>query len=299
MPSFFHKLKVSLWLILAMILLPALASVSVGVLILVFYREAWDVAFGVLVLSFAMFSIVGSLTTVYLLRRSAHFAQLQSDLIARISHDFRSPLTSIRITLDTIRSGRGRDPGDQERCLEALAAESERLEGLVEQVLTLRHMERAAPAETVRPQDVEVLVREALEPFSLDAEYMSRVVLVVESDLPQVVADSDAVVEAVRNLVENALKFGEGEVSVGLRYEGGVEIVVRDQNKPIPGEAQKRIFRRFERGQGDKPGTGLGLAIARQVAENHGGDLSLSVSKAGNTFTLALPKLVDQLRRTG
>lgn len=293
-----YKWKVSLWLILATILLPAIASVSVGVLILVFYREAWDVAFGVLVLCFAVFSIVGSSITVFMLRRSARFVQLQSDFIARISHDFRTPLTSIRMYVDTMRGGRVKDAEDQRRCFEVLTAETQRLERLVEQVLTLRHMERSSsPNEQQGAEDPEALVREALEPFALDSTHGPRVELSAEPHLPRVLADADAVVEAVRNLVENALKFGEGQVVVGLRHEGGIAITVRDHNAPIPKKARKRIFKRFHREEGDAPGTGLGLAIARRVAEQHGGDLRLSVSETGNAFTLTLPQIIGEGRR--
>ena len=291
------KWRAAFWLLLSSVLVPALLTVAVGILILVFYTEAKEVAFGVLVLCFSVFATVGSFITVFLLRRSARLAQLQTDFIANISHEFRTPLTSIKLFVETLRQNRVTDPEERARCLALLAKETARMEQLVNQVLTWRNAERSSDDYVMSVQDPEAIVTGALAPFYMDEEQGRRLEVVVEPDLPTVVADGNATSEAVRNLVGNALKYSEdGSVVVTLRsYGEGIAISVRDPGPEIPSKEHKRIFKRFYRVPGtNKQGTGLGLAIARHVAEAHGGTLDLrSSARAGNVFTLRLPQLAD------
>jgi len=288
--------RTSLWLLLSTVLIPAALTISVGILILVFYRAAWDVAFGVLVLCFAVFAVTGSSITVFILRRTARLAQLQAEFIANISHDFRTPLTSIRLFVETLRSGRVQDPAEQEQCLEHLARETERMERLVQQVLTFRRVEQARGL-GFEPEAPAELVERALQPFELDEAAAARLELVVEPHLPRVLVDGGAVVDAIRNLVENALKYSTnpGPVVVTLRSDGeAVAISVRDQGPAIPKREQRRIFKRFHRAAGTgKPGSGLGLSIASEIARAHGGRLDLRCSEdMGNVFNLRLPLVV-------
>ena len=288
-----HSLKwsrISLWLLVATVIVPALLSLSVGILILVFYRESWDVAFGVLVLCFAVFAIAGATLTVLLLGRASRLARLQAEFIARISHDFRTPLTAIRLLVDTLRAGKVADPTRHAECLEVLARETERMERLVEQALTWRHVQRASLQVAHSAVAPEELVADALAPLKLEARWSERILVAVEPALPAASVDAGAVIEALRNLVENALKHTEGTVVVGARAQsGGVAFSVRDQGPAIPRRERKRIFAGFHRLNPSKSsGSGLGLAIAREVARNHGGAIDLEVL-GGNIFTLRLP----------
>jgi two-component system phosphate regulon sensor histidine kinase PhoR len=294
----FFKWRTALWLLLSTVLLPAVFTMTVGILILVFYRESWDVAFGVLVLCFAVFAVVGSSFTVFLLRRQGQLAQMQAEFIANISHDFRTPLTSIRMFVDTLRAGRVSDPDEQARCLQILDKEAATMERLVNRVLTFRQLDRAEASVKLSPQDPEELVRSAMAPLEMEQEVARRLELVVEPHLPRIMADRDMLVEAIRNLVTNALKYsGEGAVVVTIRsYGEGVAVSVRDHGPAIPRGEQPHIFKRFYRVLGSgKAGTGLGLSIAKQAAQAHGGDLVLKSARGmGNQFTLRLP-LVEPL----
>lgn len=293
----------TLWLILSTVLIPALLSITVGILILVFYRESWDVAFGVLVLCFAFFAVVGSFITVFLLRRTSRLAQLQAEFIANISHDFRTPLTSIRMFVETLLQDRVTDPEERRRCLKTLDREARRMEQLVQRVLTFRQVERITKEGlNLSRHEPGQLILDALAPLEVDQVAASRLELVVEPQLPDVQVDHDMMVEAVRNLVSNALKYsGDGAVVITLRNDGeGIAISVRDQGTSIPKRAQKRIFRRFYRVPGTgQSGSGLGLAIARHAAVAHGGSLDLKSSRgAGNVFTLRFP-LQEQVGAPG
>jgi signal transduction histidine kinase len=169
------------------------------------------------------------------------------------------------------------------------------MERLVQQVLTFRRVEHARGL-GLEPEAPAELVERALQPFTLDEASAERLELVVEPHLPRVLADGDAVVDAIRNLVENALKYSTnpGPVVVTLRSDGeGIAVSVRDQGPAIPSREQRRIFKRFYRAATGKPGSGLGLAIARQIARAHGGRLDLRCSEdMGNVFNLRLPLVV-------
>lgn len=288
--------RTTAWLLISTVLLPAVASVSVGILILVFYREAWDVASGVLVLCFAVFAVIGSLITVFLLRKVSHLTRLQAEFIARMSHDFRTPLTAIKLFVETLRAGKVDDPAEQARCLDVLARETERMERLVEHVLSWRSIDSKGPLlEAVTPEAPEELIRAALAPYiaELDPASAKRIEVVIEPRLPQVVVERDSIVEALRNLVQNALKYSSEAVIVSVRFDKGIVFSVRDSGEPIPRKARRQIFHRFYRAPGTRvAGSGLGLTISRRIAEVHGGSLELEVSQVGNTFVLRLPSVV-------
>ena len=243
---------------------------------------------------FATAAIVGSSITVFLIRRTARLTQLQSDFVANISHDFRTPLTSIRMFVDTLRAGKVTDPEERNRCLELLAQETERMEALVNRVLTWRTMERAGGGYRLSPQDPAQILNQALGPFRIDPALDARLKVVEEPHIRPVMADKNALVEALRNLFDNAFRYGGGgPIVITLRSDGeGAAFSVRDQGTPIPPKEQRKIFKRFYRAaSNEKPGTGLGLAIVQHVAQAHGGsvDVRSGSGAAGNVFTLRLP----------
>ncbi len=287
----------AIWLLLSTVFMPAVLTICVGILILVFYREAWDVAFGVLVMCFSVFAIMGSSITLYLMRRIEHLTRLQSEFIANISHDFRTPLTSIKMFVETLQSGRIQDDAEIKRCLDVMARETEHMERLIQRVLAFRQIDQENVDLKITGFDPSILFREALEPYFLDPVCKKRLEMVVEPNLPRILVDRDLILEAMRNLVDNALKYsGVSPVIVTLRNDGkGIAISVRDQGKLIPRREQKRIFKRFYRGTSVKTsGSGLGLSIAKHAAEAHGGRLTLTCTKElGNIFTFTLPHTVS------
>jgi two-component system phosphate regulon sensor histidine kinase PhoR len=289
------KWRTAFWLVLSTVFVPALLTISVGILILVYYRESWDVAFGILVLCFAVFAVVGSTITIFLLLHQGRLAALQSEFIANTSHELRTPLTSIRMFVDTLRSGRVKDTEEEARCLDLLAQETERMQLLVERLLTFRALEKPKSGIELAPVATRELVRQAISPWAdLDNERCARIEVVEEPGLPLVMAESESIVEAIRNLVGNALKYTEGSIIITQRLDGeGIAISVRDQGHAIPHKERKRIFKRFYRLAGTgKQGSGIGLAIARRAAEAHGGSLDLKSSEGvGNVFTLRLPQV--------
>ncbi|MGD8894910.1 MAG: HAMP domain-containing sensor histidine kinase [Acidobacteriota bacterium] len=241
---------------------------------------------GVLWLS-ALAGIVGLFVLRRALAREARAVARERAFLAGVTHEFRSPLASIRVLGETLARGRG-----EPREYGALVAqEGQRLEGLVERVLTLTRVEQVLRPGPVDPAE---LLREVMTLVRSRAERRnSRVECRVDDPLPECWWDAEAVRRALLNLVDNAISHGrEGErVQVSADSDGSeVRLCVADDGPGIAGTERRRIFGRFERGSTEAPGTGLGLFLVEEVARAHGGRVDLETAEGqGSTFTLVLP----------
>ena len=281
-------------------LVPAVLTVSAGIVSLVLWSDASDIVVGVLVISFATMVLGATITTLVVLARFNRLARLQADFVANISHELRTPLTSIRLFAETLRLGRAQTPEEVDGCLQALTVETDRLSALIERALRWRHMESGAAAPPRRPERLEDIVHDALRP--LDAQFRAQgtaLELSAEGILPPVLADRSGLADAIRNVVHNALQYGghAGPVEVRLWAKGEERVLVevRDRGPGIPKGELKQVFDRFFRGDGARgdprrPGTGLGLAIARHVTRAHGGSVTVESPPGwGTRVCLELP----------
>ena len=283
-------------MLFGMVVVPALLSLTVGIVALALWREAFDIVFGVLILSFGAMAIAGGTAAVGFVRRNAQLAELQADFVANVSHELRTPLAGIRLVTETLEAGRGDDPARLAVLTEMLGDEVRRLEDLVERVLAWRHIDsgQVAPAE---PIAVGPLVSEAIAGISRLPEAREATFEVAPADdLPPILGDRAMLLHALRNLVHNAVKFGaeRGPIEISVRHEGPhVVMTVRDYGPGIAPAEQKRIFERFYRGKADRVrvrGTGLGLDIVKSVVEDHRGAVEVdSALGRGAAFTIRLP----------
>ncbi|MBI3322465.1 MAG: PAS domain-containing protein [Candidatus Omnitrophica bacterium] len=224
--------------------------------------------------------------------------RMRTEFVANVSHELKTPLTTIQGAVETLLDGAADDPKNRRAFLEAIREESERLHRLVEDLLTLASVEsrRAGPArETV---EMGPFLRELLKRYDALAR-RRQIALSLESQpgLPPVRADRDHLVQAIGNLLDNAIKYNRagGSVALRARREGdALAVEVEDTGIGIPPEDLPRIFERFYRvdkaRSRETGGTGLGLSIVKHVAEAHGGSVSVeSRPGQGSRFTLKLP----------
>jgi signal transduction histidine kinase len=232
------------------------------------------------------------------IRREADVARLQADFVAAVSHEFRSPLTTVRQLTELLESNRLPSEERRIRYYRVLAGETARLQRLVETLLNFGRIEAGAMRyrfDTVNATDLVRAVIREMEPFAYDAgmriDFAAR-------DTPLFVrADKDALGVAVRNLVDNAIKYSPGQSSIGVECAAAddqILIRVIDFGPGIPASEQRTIFDKFVRGQaavnGNVKGTGVGLSMVKQIVLAHGGEVRLqSVVGGGNTFTIRLP----------
>ena len=212
-------------------------------------------------------------------------------LVSKVSHELRTPLTSIRMFTETLTLRRG-DQAAEDRCIEALAKESTRLQELIDRLLDWGRMEAGRRVFELRPQVVSTIVEEALAAFEPTRERRGlELGIEVALDLPAVWCDRGAVVDALVNLLSNAYKYGgqPRHIRIGASlHERGVAISVRDNGKGIARAEHKRIFEKFYRVDDllsrQQEGSGLGLAIVQHVARAHRGKSRSTSSGKVSTF---------------
>lgn len=216
------------------------------------------------------------------------------EFTANVTHELKTPLTSIKGFTDMLTSGMVTDPADQKRFLTMISVEADRLIGLINDVLKLSELESAVIPQPGQRADMALVARDVadlLRPVAGD------ITLTVEGDSVQAAIPEGRLREVILNLAENAVKYNRpgGSVTIGVEARGDKALLtVADTGIGIPAEAQSRVFERFyrvDKGRSKKVGgTGLGLAIVKHIVQIYGGEISLaSVLGQGTTITVTLP----------
>jgi len=242
---------------------------------------------GVLWLS-AVAGVAGLFVLRRALAREAHAMARERAFLAGVTHELRAPLTTIRVLGETLADGRG-EPREYGTLV---AQESQRLEALVERVLTLTRVEQLPRFDRVDPGE---LLCSAVALVRPRAERRATLVECrVDQAPPACRWDGEAVRRALLNLLDNAVVHGRqgGHVVASVVASADeVRLEVRDDGPGIGRSDGHRIFGRFERGRTEAPGTGLGLYLVEEVARAHGGRVDLATGEGrGASFTLVLPR---------
>lgn len=292
------RFRRQMWLGGIFVLSAAAALVVVGILILVFQRATVDITFGVLILAFCVALLVGAVVLVVSLKRATDLSQLQLDFLSKVSHEFRTPLTSIRLFTQTLLEPRPLNEEQRRQCLQMLDQEGERLSTMIGRLLDFGRMEAGKMAYHRQPERVDAVVETALRAFE-PIRLREHVDLAtdIQPDLPPILADRAMLSQAMLNLLQNAAKYGGDARSIALtcRAENGrVALSVADRGPGIPRRERRRIFERFyridDRLSRKQEGSGLGLAIVRHVAQAHGGTVVVrNRPDGGAEFSILLP----------
>jgi two-component system, OmpR family, phosphate regulon sensor histidine kinase PhoR len=236
--------------------------------------------------------------------RARELAQLKSDFVSTVSHELKTPLTSIRMFAEMLEQGVAQgDPGKLARYHRVIVQESQRLGLLIANLLDYAQIERGTRRYTPTREAIGPLARHAVATFDSlrDPDGPGRNPLGVavsdEAMRAEIDVDRDVVVGAVLNLLANAAKYGAGrpvEVEVGAGVDAAW-IAVRDHGPGIPPAEQARIFREFYRApeayRSGVEGTGLGLALVKRHIEALGGTVEVASRLGeGATFTIRLPR---------
>ncbi len=223
---------------------------------------------------------------------------VKTDFVSNVSHELKTPLTSIALYAELLAGGRAGERSGEFG--QTILREARRLQGLIEGLLGFARGEAGAGILRKEPLDLGALAREACRSFEALA-VRRRIDFAVDVTPVWVTGDAGLLRPVVENLVDNAFKYGRdgGYVHVSLSAEGTDAVLrVRDDGPGIPLEDQPRVFERFYRGGGELTrtvaGTGLGLAIVRRNVEFHGGEVVLHSGEGrGTTFEIRLP-LVEE-----
>ena len=249
---------------------------------------------GLLVVAIA----IGGWLIVADLKRQLTLARQKTDFVSNVSHELKTPLTSIRMFSELLAEGRVQAPERQKQFLSIITAETARLTRLINNVLDFAKLERGEKKYQCEPVDVAELARETCETYRAHLEGSG---LTFQCDLPKqsltVQADRDALAQVLVNLLSNAEKYGGEKKQIDLAAErngGSVAVRVMDRGAGVPAGCEEKIFEQFFRAHDSLSsgiqGSGLGLTLARQIARAHGGDVTYSRREGGGScFTLRLP----------
>ncbi|MCB2214264.1 HAMP domain-containing histidine kinase [bacterium] len=225
--------------------------------------------------------------------------QSQKDFIANVSHDLKTPLTSIQGFARALQDGTAQSETELAQAASVIQSESERMHRLIQALLTLTKMDAGMADFRLRPMDITPLLEAAQYNFTPRAEAMGIQFTTTFTDLPvQIMCDPDRLMQVLDNLLDNAMKFTEAGGRVTLTsqvVEDYLEIHVIDNGQGIPPDEQKRIFERFyqvdkARPGGEVRGYGLGLSISQQIVAAHGGTLSVTSQPGeGSHFVVKIP----------
>jgi NtrC-family two-component system sensor histidine kinase KinB len=222
--------------------------------------------------------------------------EIKKDLFSTISHQLKTPLTSIRMALHLLMEENvGSLNEKQADLLVSARDESDRLNGIIEDLLDISRLESGNVRLSLAAVSPYTLVEEASAPFFRQAQDRGvRLEIDLPSDLPDVCADRSRILYVFANLLSNAIKYSPvgGEVRLTARMEGEkILFSVTDNGRGIPRNYQKRIFEKFFRvpDQKEEGGVGLGLSIAKEIVTAHHGQISFSSGEGqGTTFTFSL-----------
>ncbi len=220
------------------------------------------------------------------------------EFVANVSHEMRTPLTSIKGACETILADKDMEPKMEEFFLTMAIDECDRMTRIVSDLLVLSRLDNRRTNWSIESFDPANMLTHVCEVMRVDAEAHShKLSCSFDGRLPEITADKERIEQVVINIISNAVKYTPdgGNISLSARYAGkGVEIRVSDTGMGIPEEDIPHIFERFYRVEKSRTsetgGTGLGLAIAKEIVEAHGGNISMT-SKVGrgSTVTIWLP----------
>jgi two-component system phosphate regulon sensor histidine kinase PhoR len=240
----------------------------------------------------------GTILVFHDVTRLKQLERTREDFVANVSHELRTPLSLIKGYVETLLDGARDNPEVAERFLKIIDRNTQRLDLLIQDLLTISALESGRMKLNLQPVELRSLVEKIFTDLHSRAENKD---IKLVNDLPEFVAHADAhrLEQVLANLVDNAIKYGrtQGTVSIGGRVgdmPGQLEIFVRDDGPGIPTESLDRVFERFYRvdkaRSREQGGTGLGLSIVKHIIHNHGGKVwAKSEPGKGATFFFTLP----------
>jgi signal transduction histidine kinase len=219
----------------------------------------------------------------------------RADLVSTVAHELRSPLTSVKGFTATLLAKWDRFNDEQKQLmLQTVNADADRVTRLLTELLDVSRIDAGRLEMRKQVIDLPGAVHKAVAGRVADGEPEDRFVVELRGELPEIWADPDKIDQVVGNLVENALRHGDGTVTItvspySLDGAAAAEVVVDDEGEGIPPETAARVFTRFWRGNRGR-GTGLGLYIVKGLVEAHGGSVEVGRADSGGArFRFVLP----------
>ncbi|PIU41379.1 MAG: PAS domain-containing sensor histidine kinase [Candidatus Omnitrophica bacterium CG07_land_8_20_14_0_80_42_15] len=243
-------------------------------------------------------SINGCLAVIHDITEMRRLETMRSDFVANVSHELKTPLTSIKGFVETLLEGALDDKENNRNFLKIIYDHTERLNNLVEDLLSLSHLESKEIILNKKSFNLRQQLEEAISTFKAQ---LKKNGIEVKNELPisiSVTADQDRMEQVFTNLIDNAIKFNKEKGAIRIYIQevnGKIKVFVEDKGIGIPEKDIPRIFERFYRVDKARSrelgGTGLGLSIVKHIVELHGGNVGVeSAEGLGSKFWFTIPK---------
>ncbi len=242
--------------------------------------------------------VAGLALTYRSVSKEVELARLKSDFVSNVSHELRTPLSLIRLYAETLELGRIKTQEKAQEYYRIVREESERLSALINNILDFSRIEAGRKEYDFRRTDIAELVSNTLDAYRYQIEQQGFALeQIIDSNIPPVCVDREAVARSLVNLINNALKYSAKDKYLGVRLyrdDGLLKLEVADHGIGIARGEQSKIFEKFYRA-GDPlvhntKGSGLGLSLVQHIAHAHGGKVEVeSAPGKGSKFTLFLP----------
>jgi signal transduction histidine kinase len=272
----------------------AYSAVSTGTGLIGLHKSFyfWTILTLLLILSFGVVLIVRTVA------HEMEVLRIKSDFVSSVSHEFKTPLTSIKALTERLLEGKVEDQGKMNQYFSVISQDTNKLTHLVGNILDFAKIEEGKKEYDFEETDMIEWLDQTVENFK--KENLQREITIrtrVPDDVPYLIIDKNAMSMAVNNLLDNAIKSSteKNEIDVIIvKNENNVLIKVKDYGIGIPHDELNKVFEKFYQGSNatklSTKGTGLGLTLVRHTIESHGGEVKVeSKINQGSTFTLSLP----------
>ena len=252
----------------------------------------WTILTLILILTFGAFLIVRTVS------HEMEVLKIKSDFVSSVSHELKTPLTSIKALTERLLAGKVKNPVKMKQYFSVISQDTDKLTRLVKNVLDFSKIEEGQKEYDLQETDVAHWLVQTIEDFRKD-HFQPEIKIHIEiaKDIPPLPLDRDALAQAIINLLDNALKFSSEKKEVEVHVKSDEEAVIiefKDRGIGIPQDEVGKIFDKFYQGRNafrqSVKGTGLGLTLVKHAVEAHGGSVSVeSKMGQGSMFSLNIP----------
>jgi signal transduction histidine kinase len=250
------------------------------------------------ILTLLVVLIFGLILIVKTVSHEMDILKIKSDFVSSVSHEFKTPLTSIQALTERLREGKVKKPAKMQQYFSIISQDAEKLTRLVGNILNFSKIEEGKIAYDFVEKDLSEWLPQIVDNFK--KENIQREIKIdtkISAEIPSIKIDKDALSQAIYNLLDNAIKFSADKKGIEIivnREKENIVIKIKDDGIGIPQNEWDKIFEKFYQGKSainhSPRGTGLGLTLVRHTAEAHGGKISVQSKEGhGSTFLLSLP----------
>jgi signal transduction histidine kinase len=242
--------------------------------------------------------VFGTALIARIVAREMEILRIKSDFVSSVSHEFKTPLTSMKALTERLETGKVTQPAKMKQYISIISHDIDRLIRLVGNILNFSNIEEGKKVYRKEETDIAIWLKEVINNYQ--KESIERGVSIsadIEDDLPALNIDKDSMTQAIFNILDNAVKFSKDVKEIGvtvLKNESSIIVKIKDKGIGIENDEKDKIFEKFYRGKSAVNnfinGTGLGLALVKYTVEAHNGQIEVESEPGWSTvFTITLP----------